>query len=121
MALAGAGAVLGINPFDQPDVQLAKDLAKKAMAGGSSKSASAVQETLAAQASEVQDALQTWVGQANVGDYFSLQAYLQPSDEVDAALQQLRTLLRSKTRLAGTAGHRAGVPDFNSRTERPTA
>jgi transaldolase/glucose-6-phosphate isomerase len=105
MAVAGAGAVLGINPFDQPDVQLAKDLAKKAMAGGSSKSASAVQETLAAQASELQNALQAWIGQANLGDYFCLQAYLQPTDEVDAALQQLRTLLRSKTRLASTAGY----------------
>ena len=30
-ATAAAGAILEINPFDQPDVQLAKDLAKKAM------------------------------------------------------------------------------------------
>ena len=30
-AVAAAGAALGIHPFNQPDVQLAKDLAKKAM------------------------------------------------------------------------------------------
>ena len=30
-AVAAAGAALGINPFNQPDVQLAKDLSKKAM------------------------------------------------------------------------------------------
>ncbi len=32
MAVSAAGAILGIQPFNQPDVQLAKDLAKKAMA-----------------------------------------------------------------------------------------
>ena len=34
VAVAAAGAVLGINPFNQPDVQLAKDLARKAMQEG---------------------------------------------------------------------------------------
>ncbi len=33
IAVAAAGSILGIHPFDQPDVQLAKDLAKRAMAG----------------------------------------------------------------------------------------
>ena len=33
-AVAVAGSVLGINPFDQPDVQLAKKLAVAAMDGG---------------------------------------------------------------------------------------
>ena len=31
MAVASAGSVLGINPFDQPDVQVAKELARRAM------------------------------------------------------------------------------------------
>ncbi len=31
IATAAAGAVLGVNPFDQPDVQLAKELANQAM------------------------------------------------------------------------------------------
>ena len=31
VAVAAAGAVLGIHPFNQPDVQLAKDLAQQAM------------------------------------------------------------------------------------------
>ena len=34
VAVAMAGAVLGIHPFNQPDVQLAKRLAHRAMAGG---------------------------------------------------------------------------------------
>jgi len=34
MATAAAGAVLGVHPFDQPDVQLAKSLARKAMTDG---------------------------------------------------------------------------------------
>ena len=31
LAIAAAGSALGIHPFNQPDVQLAKDLATKAM------------------------------------------------------------------------------------------
>lgn len=34
VGVAMAGAVLGIHPFNQPDVQLAKRLARRAMAGG---------------------------------------------------------------------------------------
>lgn len=33
VAVASAGSVIGIHPFDQPDVQLAKDLARRAMDG----------------------------------------------------------------------------------------
>ena len=36
-AVAAAGAALGIHPFNQPDVQLAKDLAKKAMSEAAGK------------------------------------------------------------------------------------
>jgi transaldolase / glucose-6-phosphate isomerase len=34
LATAVAGAILGINPFDQPDVQAAKDMTNEVMAGG---------------------------------------------------------------------------------------
>ena len=39
IATAAAGAVLGVHPFNQPDVELAKDLARKAMAGAAASGA----------------------------------------------------------------------------------
>jgi transaldolase/glucose-6-phosphate isomerase len=103
MAVAAAGAVLGINPFDQPDVQLAKDLAKKAMEGKAG--GQQAPETPASNRKELQNALQNWFGQAQAGNYISLHAYLEPTPASDAALEQLRVLLRGKSRLATTAGY----------------
>lgn len=103
MAVAAAGAVIGIQPFNQPDVQLAKDLAKKAMEGKAG--GQQAPEVAAGQRQPLQAALQEWLGQAQAGNYVSLQAYLEPTAAADAALEQLRVLLRQKTRLATTAGY----------------
>ncbi len=110
IAVAAAGSVLGINPFDQPDVQLAKELAKKAMEALSAKKTSSADSaeaapTAASDAQELSRALLGWLASARPNDYVSLQAYLRPSAETDAALTQLRTIIRSKSRLATTAGY----------------
>ena len=34
IAVAVAGSIIGIDPYNQPDVELAKDLARAAIAGG---------------------------------------------------------------------------------------
>jgi transaldolase/glucose-6-phosphate isomerase len=101
---------LGINPFNQPDVQLAKDLAKKVMSEQKTKKATGTSaETDANPVSvggnELSGALQNWIAQARLGDYISLQAYLPPTREVTAALQELRQILRGKSRLATTMGY----------------
>jgi transaldolase/glucose-6-phosphate isomerase len=103
MAVASAGAVLGIQPFNQPDVQLAKDLAKKAMEGKAG--GQQAPEIPAAQRQQLQNALQEWLAQAQAGNYISLHAYLEPTAPTDAVLEQLRVLLREKTQLATTAGY----------------
>jgi len=103
VAVASAGAVIGIQPFNQPDVQLAKDLAKKAMEGKAG--GQQAPEVAASQRQQLQSALQEWLGRAQAGNYISLQAYLEPTPATDAALEQLRVLLREKSRLATTAGY----------------
>jgi transaldolase/glucose-6-phosphate isomerase len=103
VAVASAGAVIGIQPFNQPDVQLAKDLAKKAMEGKAG--GQQAPEVAAGQRQQLQSALQEWLEQAQAGNYVSLQAYLRPTPAADAALEQLRVLLRQKSRLATTAGY----------------
>ena len=47
-AVAAAGAALGIHPFNQPDVQLAKDLAKQAMSEGNGKAGAKLKDEVAA-------------------------------------------------------------------------
>jgi transaldolase / glucose-6-phosphate isomerase len=98
IAVSAAGSVLGIHPFDQPDVQLAKDLAKRAMAGelpqGETPTAAPTDDA----------ALREWAGSIGASDYVALQAFLAPTDELEQQLQQLRMRLRDRHRVATTVG-----------------
>lgn len=105
-AVAGAGAVLGINPFNQPDVQLAKDLAKKAMSGtdGNKRAASFKEEVSAGDLESLSTAVSTWISKNKTRDYVAVQAYCNPTPECAAALQNLCQLLRDRLGAATTLG-----------------
>jgi transaldolase / glucose-6-phosphate isomerase len=104
IATAAAGAVLRVHPFNQPDVQLAKELARKAMetagAGGATASGLGSVKT-----DELAPALAAWLEGARPGDYLALQAYLAPTPEMTDALTSIRLALRDRLRLATTAGY----------------
>ena len=51
----------------------------------------------------MEDGLSRFLRNARAGDYLSLQAFLPPQPEIDAAVQKLAAKLRSKTRLAVTS------------------
>lgn len=70
---------LGVNAFDQPDVEEAKALARRELAAG--ESAAEPPRTLTA--SELKAA-------ARAGDYLAILAYLPPRPDLDAALQRVR-------------------------------
>lgn len=105
-AVAATGAVLGIQPFNQPDVQLAKELAKKAMAaaGGQTQASAGANLVRADNKSELTGAASEWLSSLKLGDYISLQAYLNPTPDTWSALQQIRTRLRDHTKAATTLG-----------------
>ena len=108
MAVAAAGAVIGIHPFNQPDVQLAKDLAKKAMAdnaGGKKRGAMVKEEVSASDPAALQRAVSSWLGKSKARDYVAVQAYLNPTPEHSATLQVMRASLRDRLRLATTFGY----------------
>src|SRR5438552_2955915 len=108
MAVAAAGAVIGIHPFNQPDVQLAKDLAKKAMAdnaGGKKRGAMVKEEVSASDPAALQRAVSSWLGKSKARDYVAVQAYLNPTPEHSATLQAMRASLRGRLRLATTFGY----------------
>ncbi len=103
VAVAAAGAVLGIHPFNQPDVQLAKELAKKAMKeGGGGKGARAVP---AGDSAALAAGLADFLAAAKPGGYLGVHAYLAPEDGLSASLHRLQGGLRDKTRLATTFGY----------------
>ena len=102
VAVAMASNVLGIHPFNQPDVQLAKELATRAMrgeAGGEPIPAVAVDDT-AATATALGDLLQG----ARPGDYLAVQAFLAPTPAAVAVLQRLRQRVRHRLHVATTLG-----------------
>ncbi len=104
MATAAAGAVLGIHPFDQPDVQLAKTLAQEAMAGPGT-GGPAPPEIGVENEPRLAEALRGWLGEARSADYLSIQAYLPADDSTDGVLQSIRSDVRRSRRLATTAGY----------------
>ncbi len=108
VATAAVGAVLGIHPFNQPDVQLAKELAVQAMQGngqGSRQAPDGVAEVPAARPEALARSLAAWLAEVRPGDYIALQAYLAPSAQTSAALQQIRQTLRDRFRVATTSGY----------------
>jgi len=106
VAVASAGSVLGIHPFNQPDVQLAKDFTKKAMEKIGKEKEKDDEETWSIDEPEtLSPALKGWLEQAKPGDYIALQAFLPPSEETTEALQDIRFELLKQTRLATTLGY----------------
>lgn len=99
-AVAAAGSALGINPFDQPDVQVAKDLANRAMSGEGETEAPAV----AAPSPHLAAAWGEWLAGLRPGDYIAVQAYLPMDGPAAPLLAELRRVLRDAHRTAVTVG-----------------
>jgi transaldolase/glucose-6-phosphate isomerase len=90
-ATAVAGAVLGIQPFDQPNVQEAKDNTKRLLAAG-----------------EISDPgyddLEALLSQVRPGDYLAIQAYLPRDEATERRLHDARVRLRDRLKVATTVG-----------------
>jgi transaldolase / glucose-6-phosphate isomerase len=105
LAVALAGSVIGIDPFDQPDVELAKELARKAMADPSAPVTTSNQQDLSrAGSAKFASALGTWLGSCRPGDYVAIQAYLAPTAATTEGLGALRRLLLERLKVATTVG-----------------
>jgi transaldolase/glucose-6-phosphate isomerase len=104
-AVAAAGAALGIHPFNQPDVQLAKDLANKAMADSSKNSAAKPKgEISASDPAALRRALDEWMSKRKPRDYVAIQAYVAPSVDTTATLKNIGNSLRERLGVAVTFG-----------------
>lgn len=99
IATAAAGVVLGLNPFDEPNVAQAKDATQAALATYQERGR--LPEWPVDGVDEAARAL----AEARPGDYVALLAYVTPTPDTTAALQALRVFVRDRTRLATTAGY----------------
>jgi transaldolase / glucose-6-phosphate isomerase len=120
IATATAGAVLGINPFDQPDVEASKiktrELTSAFEASGQlpqeapvcsedsvsvyTDKANAAELRKAGAAETVGSWLAAHLSRIASGDYFALLAYLARNEQNTSRLQRLRLALRDRRRVA---------------------
>ncbi len=107
IAIAAAGTILEIDPYDQPDVERAKELAREAMAAAPEprSASSTVPRTSWGEEAAVRTALGSWQSKARSDDYVAIQAYLAPSALMDEALRALRGSLRTRLKLSTTLGY----------------
>lgn len=106
LAVSAAGAILGINPFDEPDVRSAKDLAKEAMQDRGSFGGKADLPLLGVgERGALSEAMGRWLESASGGDYVAVQAYLPRDVETHDLLQRIRGALGERTGLATTLGY----------------
>jgi transaldolase/glucose-6-phosphate isomerase len=105
-AVAAAGIVLGINPFNQPDVQLSKELARQAMAGAGPQAPAGIDGTIAvATEADLQRAVGDWMASVAPTDYVAVHAYLAPADRTIGLIEELRVHLRDRLHVATTVGY----------------
>jgi transaldolase/glucose-6-phosphate isomerase len=99
LAVAVAGWGLQINPFDQPNVQQAKDATNRVLAGYEA------QHKLPEIADADGAALRALLAGASPPSYVAIMGYVQPSPEFDAAAAELRETIRAATRATTTFGY----------------
>ncbi|HYL81094.1 MAG TPA: hypothetical protein VEU07_09810, partial [Candidatus Acidoferrum sp.] len=121
-ATAVAGLVLGVDPFDQPNVQESKDNTKRLLGEfkakgklpedapilvegpisvyGDQASAAALRGS-----KNLADALRTHLARIKAGDYVALTAYLQAAPAHAEALGTIRRRIRDQHRVATTLGY----------------
>jgi transaldolase/glucose-6-phosphate isomerase len=92
-AIAVAGAYLEINPFDQPDVQAAKDKTNEVLATGKEPEL------------EPEGSIEELLAQAKDGDYACVQAFVEPTAENDRRIAGLVERLRRESGLVVTHGY----------------
>jgi hypothetical protein len=92
-AIAVAGAYLEINPFDQPDVQTAKDKTNEVLATGKEPEL------------EPEGSLEELLAQKQEGDYACVQAFIEPTAENDRRIADLVSRLRRESGLVVTHGY----------------
>jgi len=114
-ATASASIILGINPFDQPNVQLAKTLANESLKAYKETGKLPVEEPVLTDkgidvltpttGSDIKSVVDGFLKQAVDGDYLGILAFIEYGKDIDAALTALRQSIIKKYKLCTTLGY----------------
>jgi len=104
LATAVAGALMGINPFDQPNVAESKDNTKRLLAGFVEKG-KLPERGVVTKKSEWVESLTGLLKRVRPGDYVALLAYLEKSPGSERALRTIRKELRDAFGVPVTVGY----------------
>jgi hypothetical protein len=120
-ATAFAGWRIGINPFDQPNVQESKDATRQLLQFFKDKGALPEQSLIVSESgltifadervrssfpsTSVADALRAHLASVRPGDYIALLNYVEETPLTEQTMERIRTTLRDATRCATTAGY----------------
>jgi transaldolase/glucose-6-phosphate isomerase len=106
IATAAAGWVLGIDPFDQPNVQESKDNTVRLLTAYQEKGALPDPGgVLPATAADFAVRLMAHLKLAKRGDYVALTAYVERTPAREKLLREIRTVIRDRFQVATTVGY----------------
>jgi len=122
-ATAIAGSLLGIDPFDQPDVLESRDNTVRLLTEYSQNGSLAQQKLVAAETSlrvfgdaencevlrrggsSLQAMLMTHLARLNPGDYFAIAQFIEELNNYESLLQEMRLAVRDEKKVATTTGY----------------
>jgi transaldolase/glucose-6-phosphate isomerase len=107
IATAVAGALIGVNPFDQPNVQESKDNTKRLLAQYTSTGSMEASSTKPGQRINVADAdaIAALLAKVNAGDYVALTQYFGETPSREKKLAAIRETIARELRVATTSGY----------------
>ncbi len=114
LATAIAGSILGINPFDEPNVKESKDNTNRLLDEYQEQHrlpalpVAATEDGVEASgvsATSIREALERFLDQITDGEYLAIMAFAERDPETERRLVEMRGLLRERLRVATTLGY----------------
>ncbi len=116
LTTAVAGHILGVNPFDEPNVTESKDNTKRLLEQYQQKHRLPEEDPTAEEgmislyngpqgSGDLADTLATFLRTVQPGDYIAIQAYIDSTNETMDLLEAIRARLRDELRVATTLGY----------------
>lgn len=96
-AVAAAGFLIDVQPFDEPNVQSAKDATAAALQN--------FEQSGDVRGPEITTSIDSFLRARMPGDYLALLAYIRPTESVDWILQELRRTITDRFGLVTTIGY----------------
>ena len=104
-ATAVAASILGVHPFDQPNVQASKEQTLEVL--------EEIEGTGDLPKTDPTGSIEDLLLQARTDDYLAIMAYVQPTPETEAALTELRRDVTERCKIATTLGIRTATAAFD--------